>query len=171
MTDLKEEIRDLIRKASKLRVYASFWEWPDKSVKERGIVYDLLTSMDRDGFKRYRKIRSVRDEWPDCVVDDESGRLVAVEVTELVNEEAVRREQQGELVYPCWTDNDIIQQVTRILLRKEQRSSHGGLYTKVVLVMHTDEPELTGSRLFPIITSAQFPRLRNINRGFHYRFL
>jgi hypothetical protein len=155
---------ELISIMNKLRKHRSFWLWPKKPVMERGIVREFLDSMHHDGDMRYRNARSVNDDWPDCEVDDERGNTVAVEVTELADEEAVRRAQWGEMDFSYWTDGEIKEQVRSILARKNLRSSHGGLYSKVILVIHTDE--FTHSRLFPIIRDTEFMGLENIQEAF-----
>lgn len=161
MSDLIDEI---IKNLSRLRKHRSFWLWPNKPVVERGVVRELLNSMHHDGDMRYRNARSVNDDWPDCEVDDESGNTVGVEVTELVDEEAVRKAQKGEMVFSYWTDGEIKEQVSRILTRKDLKSSHGGLYSKVILVIHTDE--FTHLHLFPVIRNTEFTRLENIQEAF-----
>jgi hypothetical protein len=161
MSDFADELISIV---SRLRKHRSFWLWPKKPVMDRGIVRELLDSMHHDGDMRYQNARSVNGDWPDCEVDDELGNTVAVEVTELVDEEAVRRAQRGELDFSYWTDGDIKEQVRSILVRKDLKSSHGGLYSKVTLVIHTDE--FTHLRLFLVIRDTEFTRLENIQEVF-----
>jgi len=149
---------------SKLRKHRSFWLWTKKPVMERGIVRELLDSMHHDGDMRYQNVRSVNGDWPDCEVDDEFGNTVGVEVTELVDEEAVRKAQRGEMDFSYWTDDEIKDRVSGILAHKDLRSSHSGLYNKVILVIHTDQ--FTRSHLFPVIKNTKFTRLENIQEAF-----
>jgi hypothetical protein len=161
MSDLIDEI---IRNLSRLRKHGSFWLWPKKPVVERGVVRELLNSMHHDGDMRYQNARSVNDDWPDCEVDDDLGNTVAVEVTELVDEEAIRTAERDEMDFSYQTDGEIKEKVSKILARKNLKSSHGGLYRKVILVIHTDE--FTHSRLFPVIRNTEFMRLENIQEAF-----
>ena len=161
---MSDFVDELISKVSRLRKHASFWLWPNKHEVERGVVQELLNSMRRDGDLRYRNARSVADDWPDCEVDDEHGNTVGVEVTELADEEAVRKGQRNEMDFSRWTDDQIKDQLSRILVRKNLKSSHGGLYCKVILVIHTDE--FTRLRLFPVIRETEFMRLENIQEAF-----
>ena len=161
---MSDFIDELIGIASRLRKHASFWQWKKKPVMERGVVQELLNSMHRDGDMRYQNARSVNDDWPDCEVDDEFDNTVAVEVTELVDEEAIRVAERGEMDFSYQTEGEIKERVSRILAHKDLRSSHGGLYGKVILVIFTDE--FTHSRLFPIIRNTEFMRLENIQEAF-----
>src|SRR4030042_5279333 len=108
---MSDFVDELISKMSRLRKHASFLLWPNKHVVERGGVQELLNSMRRYGDLRYRNARSVADDWPDCEVDDEHGNTVGVEVTELVDEEAVLRGQRNEMDFSRWTDGQIKDQL------------------------------------------------------------
>jgi len=161
---MSDFIDEIIKNVNRLRKHRSFWLWPKKHVMERGIVKELLNSMQQDGDTRYRNSHSVTDDWPDCEVDDKFGNTVGVEVTELVDKEAIQKAQRDEMDFSNWTDDEIKERVRDILSRKDLKSSHGGLYKKVVLVIHTDE--FNSSRLFPVIKSTKFPRLKNIQEAF-----
>jgi len=163
---MNDFVNDIVKIILRLRKSAAFWEWPDKSAKELEIVKNLLDSMERDGIKHYRNPRSLKDNWPDCTIENESGNSIAVEVTELVDEEVIQRCQQGEAVYRLWTDEDIVDEVKKRLIGKDLKSFHGNLYSKVILVIHTDEFELIASRLFPALGKGEFPVLRNIEEVF-----
>jgi hypothetical protein len=154
-----QDINEVIRRRRK---YASYWDWPDRDVKEIGVVRDLLEAMRERGDERYRQPDCVDDQWPDCIVKDASGRNVAVEVTELVDEEAIKICQKGEGVYRRWSDEDVTKKITAIMRAKDQKANHGGLYAKAVLVIFTDEFELTSPRLMPILERHLFPYLTNI---------
>jgi hypothetical protein len=94
--------KGLLEKIRRVRKYASFFEWPDKKLKERSIVESLLNSMQLGGEAKYSEPIPSPDDPADCVVSDHDGRPVAVEVTELVSAEAIRRNQQGDNVYRQW---------------------------------------------------------------------
>lgn len=162
---MNDFVNDIVKAINKLRKYASFWEWSDKSTKELEIINNLLDSMVLNGIRRYSNPQSVKDNWPDCTVD-ESGHSVAVEVTELVDEEIIKRCQRGEMVYRLWTDEGIVDKIKERIIEKDRKCFHGKLYNKVILVIHTDEPELIASRLFPVIIRGKFPFLRNIKEVF-----
>jgi hypothetical protein len=153
------DMNEVIRRQRK---YASYWDWPDKDVKEIGVVRDLLEAMCKRGDERYGQPNGVDDQWPDCIVKDASDRNIAVEVTELVDEEAVRICQKGERVYRRWRDEEVIDKLTAIMARKDKKANHGGLYAKVMLVIYTNEFELTSPRLMPILENRVFPGLTNI---------
>ena len=69
------------------RGYASYREWPKQSTEELGAVSALLGTLEAQGILRGREIRSrtTGEDPPDCEFIDQSGRRIAVEVTELVD--------------------------------------------------------------------------------------
>jgi hypothetical protein len=148
------------------RKYASFFDWPDKAVKEWDVVCELLSSMHARGDYRYtHKFDRVDGDWPDCVIRDSSGVQIGVEVTEFVDEKAVEICERGENVYREWSHQAVREKIAQILKRKDEKAHHGGLYGKLILVIHTDEFELTSSRLFHILADSVFP-LRNIDEAY-----
>jgi SAM-dependent MidA family methyltransferase len=163
---MNDFVNDIVKIILRLRKSAAFWEWPDKSAKELEILKKLLNSMERDGIRHYRNPRSLKDNWPDCTIENEFGNSIAVEVTELVDEEVIQRCQRGEAVYRLWTDENIVDEVKKRMIKKDRKSFHGNLYSKVILLIHTDEFELIASRLFPALDKGKFPILRNIEEVF-----
>lgn len=138
--------KELLEKMRRVRKYASFFEWPDKKLKERSIVEFLLNSMQLGGEAKYSKPIPSPDEPPDCVVSDEDGRPVAVEVTELVSAEAIRRNQRGNNVYREWKFNEIAHELNNAILKKDGKRFHGGPYAKKIVLIFTDEIILQASQ-------------------------
>jgi hypothetical protein len=131
--------KGLLEKLRRVRKYALFFEWPDKKLKERGVVDSLLHSMQLEGTAEYlAPIPSPHDP-PDCVVSDRAGRLVAVEVTELVSAEAIRRNQQGDNVYRDWKPGEVTHKINSLILKKDGKRFHGGPYVKKIVLIFTDE--------------------------------
>ncbi len=140
----ESEIIDAIRDArTKRKGYASFFDWPDKPVKEHGVVCDLLESIEAEGGHHgILKLRSHQPDPPDCVGTAASGERIAFEVTELVDQDTIKRNRRGENVWKEWTQDELLLKIEGIVRRKDSKTLHGGPYSKVVLVIHTDEPLL-----------------------------
>ena len=61
----------------KCKVYASYWDWPDKELKERGIVCDLLEAIEVSGEHHgIVSVRANRPDPPDCVGTKTNGELI-----------------------------------------------------------------------------------------------
>jgi len=63
-----------------------------------------------------------------------------VEVTELVCQEAARRNQKGERIYRDWQTHEVLRKVKDRLQEKDAKVYRGGPYSKIVAIVHTDEP-------------------------------
>lgn len=121
------------------RTYASFFEWPNKQIKELGIVQDFVEELSRHGLV-WRDARVYQPDPPDCVCFDENGNIIALEVVELVSREAIERNHRGEDVLCIWTPQDIKRGIDSILSGKDRKAFNGGPYAEIAVVIHTDEP-------------------------------
>jgi hypothetical protein len=93
--------------------YASFWwNFPDKPTKERGIICDLLEAIEAEGGHHgIVKVRKNSPDPPDCIGIVANGELVAFEARELVDQETVKRNEQGQRVWKEWTASGLIEKV------------------------------------------------------------
>jgi len=152
--------------SGKMRKYASYFDWDDKGIKERGAVNDLFSSMREYRGCPYSNVATAKHDPPDCIATDEEGNTVGIEVSELVDEEAVRRNQQGKDVYRLWDTDSVIDHIQQILLNKDGKSYQGGPYVKLILVIHTDEPEITPERYISVIQQHTFEGMRQIDEAY-----
>lgn len=157
---------DFIKIIKNMRKYSNFFDWPEKSLKERGIVEHLLESMRQCGETSYANPRSCSDQWPDVLVKDQLGGEVGVEVTELVDETSVRENQQGNGIYCIWKPAEIKDEIEKILAKKDLKSNRGGKYTKIVLLIHTDELTVEPEKYIPLIKTWSFKKPEQINEAF-----
>lgn len=126
-----------------MRKYAGFWAWPDKRRKELGVVEELFEAMRWGGIQEYQSPENAPEDPPDCTMRAADGSLAAVEVTELVCQEAARRNHNGERIYRDWQPVEVLQQVKDRLQAKDAKVYRGGPYSKIVAIVYTDEPVLT----------------------------
>lgn len=146
-TECLEKARQSVR-----RGYATHFEDPDKQMKELGVVKELLRSMELRGEAKYSNPISSLNDPPDCVVFDREGREVAVEVTELVDEEAIRRSLHGDKVSQPRTPVEeveeikVITKINCIIQKKDGKVFKGGPYAKKILLIFTDETILVSRR-------------------------
>ena len=136
------QLREVFRKD---KGYAQFWDYPDRPIKECGIVCDLLEAIEnQSGPQEIRKARPNKPDPPDCIGITASGERVAVEVTELVaNNQPVELNKLGERVFKQWSADELITKLQARITAKDSKEFHGGPYSKVMLVIHTDEPLLS----------------------------
>ena len=88
-----EHIKILREKIPKLRHVHDFYDWPDKDIKERGIVEDALKSLNLE-FSSLRG-RGRRD--PPDVDAIVCNRRVGFEVTEFVDQKHIERVKKAAI--------------------------------------------------------------------------
>jgi hypothetical protein len=97
MSDKEDKIFEIVRKATERpRGHADHFQWPiDRLRAELGVVQDLSASLDAIGAAFFfdLKGRAQHDDPPDCEAVDKDGQRIAIEVTELVDENAIERAQ------------------------------------------------------------------------------
>jgi len=163
-----ERIVEILKR---LRPYAPFWEFPDKSTKEYGIVKDFIDALSGIGVLPYRQIVAQKPDPPDFKATDHSGRAIGVELTELVSEEAIRENikvkgKQEHYVYKDWTPADFICAVQERLDNKAHKQYNGGPYDELHLVIFTDEPVLTYEECEKLLKAHVFKTANQLRRAY-----
>lgn len=149
----------------KIRKYANFFEAPSKELKEKIVCEEWLNTFGAANGYNAESLNTVSDEWPDCEVKTKSGELCGIEVTELVDSEAIRRNERGDEVYRTWSVQELREAIHERLEDKNIQS-HGGKYTRLILLLHTDEFEITFDSYSQEIEAFNFPRFDNIDEAY-----
>jgi hypothetical protein len=161
--DFRQELTNGIAKS---RRYAGYFDWPDKTIKERGIAEDfvpayvLLTGVSV-------KIVGLGDDPPDVILMSDRGEKLALELTELVDQKIAEKGQYTNVALLAdWPDEKLRKQICKILARKDSKlgSLDRGLYPLCLLVIHTDETLLTPERLQRVLNPPI--QTRNIDGAF-----
>lgn len=128
-----------MKNMSKRRQYAAHFNHPDKPVKEMGIVKEWLELFSG---RYHSPVYGPHPNYaPDCIVLDKSNRKIAVEVCELVDRIAVESNLAGRRIYRKYGKEDFLNSLEGILKTKDSKKYHGR-YSKIIILVHTDEPDL-----------------------------
>ena len=153
MTDDEErEIVALMGESmARARGYADFFGWSlDRNLEEWGVLQALRESLEAQGRVFYYtdlRIRGRSHDPPDCEARDADGRRVAVEVTELVSEDAIRAYKAGRVYdFALWDRESFLASLAQVIARKDSNYPrlkdppyHGGYE----LVVFSYEPMLS----------------------------
>lgn len=161
MTDI-DRIREFIKVQRK---YASFFEWykREKNIKEVGVVESLLESISTQGSHIYKNLRASKEDPPDCLAETGNGAMVGFEVRELVDRDAIELNEKGRGVYRDWTNDEVVQELQKIIDEKDSKNYIGGPYEKMILVIPTDEPVLTYGQLKPVLDIREFKPTKQLH--------
>ena len=149
----------------KRRKYANFFEAPSKEFKELTVSEEWLSTYGAEHGYNEKSLVASNDQWPDCEVNMNSGELCGIEVTELVDQECIERNEKNQNVYRRWNDDEIVEAIERRLKDKNTKN-HGGKYQKLIVLIHTDEIEITFDRGNKVIEAHTFSGLKNINEAY-----
>jgi len=157
---------DSIQPKRKKKKYALFFDWYDKKRKELGILEDLLKTMNIRNEAYYHSPKISKNDPPDCTLLDRNNRLIAVEIRELVSEEAVRNAEQSKFAWKFWYLEDVLKEIDSILKEKAGKDYHGGPYQKIIVVIHTDEYSMNYKTYAAGLEEAVFPNYSLIDEAY-----
>lgn len=161
------------------REYADRFDWkgPDREAakreKERGIVIDWLGAMFRES-SPYVSFDSCPAPLPDCQLVDKSGRKVGVEVTELVDKATIERNKYSSYHWKEYSAADLVAALAQ-RLNSKNRNLRGARHvidrhgiSKLIVVMHCDEPDLRSRPQFcrDVLSTARFTGYEEIDEAF-----
>ena len=149
-----------------MKTYASFFEWHEKGQKELSVVEELVVALNRSAGLSLHSPAEFSPDPPDCVCLDDVGNPVAIEVTEIVCEESVRLNAQGQKVYRVWRPGELRQGIQRVLLEKDTKAFHGGPYQSVIACLFTDEPALSFTDAVAELDGATFGPLSQLTNAY-----
>lgn len=169
----KEILEQIIEARNKSRGYADFFGWgSDRDIEEWGVVNSLAESFEKEGKKIFTSLkrRGRPNDPPDCEALDNQGNRIAIEVTELVDEKAIKAYKSGA-VYQCadWPKSKFIALLELLLSRKDSKYAElkqppysGGYF----VVIFTDETMLDRLTVESYLQGHKFNTPRSITRAF-----
>jgi hypothetical protein len=160
----------LVEVIKRMRPYASFWEWPDKGIKEHGIIKDFIDALSRSGVLPYKYVEAHNPDPPDFKAIDSSGRSIGIELTELVSEAAIcenikAKGDQNKYVYKDWSPEDFVSAVQERLAIKGFKK-YNGACDEIHVVIFTDEPTLTHTEYEQLLEAHTFKVSNQIRRAY-----
>lgn len=122
----EKAIVELMREAQqRARGYADFFGWaPDRDLEEVGIVQSLAESLEAEQKLFFASIRGRGrpNDPPDCEAKSFVDERIAIEVTELVDGEAIRAFKSGrDYDWAEWDRAKFLQELAEALSRKDSR--------------------------------------------------
>ena len=153
------------------RNYSDFFSWPvNRQLEEWAIVDSLKESLEKSnaGFFHSVIARGQGNDPPDCEAVLLGGGKAGIEVTELVDTEILMAHMNGNTGRKAeWSKPKLIDAITkRLEIKNASKNIKGGPYDLYVLVIHTDEPELSYDYAAPILAEHIFAYYSLIQRAF-----
>ena len=154
---------------SKIRPHAGYFAWaPNRPVEERGAVDELMTSLEAEGQAFFHSPQSRSPDPPDLEALLFNGERLGIEVTELVDGDAIVAAKTNR-PYPQapYTEAEISDLLSQRIAEKDSPASiHGGPYAHYMLLIYCDEPRVLDYGLLDSVRYMTFSTTRLINRAF-----
>lgn len=173
MDDIDPEVMKALREAIKRqRPYADYFGFAvDRSIAEVGVAETLCKALASAGQPLATDIKSrgQGNDPPDCEGTGEAGARIGIEVTELVDPDAIVAAKAGCVFdWADWTREKLLAEVQGRLSDKDRKLSRarGGPYDTHVVIIHTDEPLLNITRVRTLVDSARFLPMAVVDRAF-----
>ena len=147
------------------RKYANFFEGGTKEQKELFVSQEWLNTYGNNNDYNDTTLSLVDDQWPDCQIETSAGDLCGIEVTELVDKDCIQLNERGEDVYRLWSNTEVIDAITERLKIKNTKT-HGGKYSKLIVLIHTDEFEILYRDYNEAVSRQKFSNMENIDEAY-----
>lgn len=172
--DEEQEILDQIRAArAKRRGYADFFSWPtNRDLEEYSIASQWRASLEAqgNGFFSVLKARGRPHDPPDLEAISNHGGRVAIEVTELVDSNAIRAFKAGRTYdWAEWSKEKFLAAVEERIDAKDscfpnlKEPPYDGGY---IVLLHTDEPKLPRQVVDSYLKDHRFKKPKHVTRAF-----
>jgi len=164
--DWKKVLAEMEYQASKPKYAPRFYWRGDQGQEEHFVMRDFLTALKANGELNFSKVRPFRPDPPDFIADATDGTTIAFELREFVSQEARRRTTEGERVMARWNDEQFFHSIDNIIREKDEKTFNGGPYSRIILLVPTDEYNITPDMVERVFSARQFDKPRNITEGF-----
>ena len=94
---------------------------------------------------------------------DNRGKLVGIEISEFVDLKTVRDAEHNKAHPKYWEQQEIIDRTQSIIQKKDQKKFHGGPYSKIILIIFTDETFLDRDNAIHYLKQHKFKRTNQID--------
>jgi len=178
--DTEEEkrfIKGIKETIAKSRGYADSFEWrPDRDLEECAVVRLFCEALEKEckPFIDRNSIisRGRGDDPPDCEGNDLGGNVIGIEVTELVNPEAIIAFKKNQVYeWAEWDRTKLIDAISNRLDAKNfPERIKGGPYKSYILIIYTDEDVLNADYIKDLLKGYLFARRNLIDRAFLFIF-
>lgn len=170
------EVTGPMREASlKSRGYADYWEWKiDKPRAERRVAEVLRNFLVAAGEELSGDLASITPDPPDVLLRTVDNQRIGIEVTELVDEGAARRNHKRKMgtdptvdEWVLWDASGVAAALNDRVLKKDQKMSmvEIGAYDELILAICTDEPLIDEALAKAAVVLAE-TKTKSINRAY-----
>lgn len=170
-----DQVVAIMREArAKSRGYASYWEWaPNRSLAEIGVARALAEYLTHSEERTWASVSPIINDPPDVLLLCTSGERLGIEVTELVDADAIKRHRHRKMTdtaeaydWADWTIERLTSSIVEAVERKDRKlASRAGQYDELIVAIATDEPLISLELARQAIQNSA-PSVHTVHRAF-----
>jgi hypothetical protein len=160
---MRHDLGVFAKMIARQRKYAGFFAIGDKHATERTVVEELVTALRAAGIDDLPNLVAADKDPPDLVGETSAGGRVGIEVTEAVSQDAVHANERGHAVYRHWSPGEFAELLAARIADKDTKVYSGGPFERLILCIHTDEPEISHERAMAEVARLTPVQLRQIH--------
>ncbi|KZZ75274.1 hypothetical protein A3765_10660 [Oleiphilus sp. HI0130] len=167
----EEAYKKQIAKLKELkRSHANHYQWHDKTIKELIIGLDFFAQLEESLGERLINIEPAEDP-PDVKITTSKDRVIGVEITELVDQQAIEYSIKGDPRYSeklvSWNKETTLAALDEIISSKNKKCNQAKEnYECLVLLIFTSEPRLVSKNLMEYISGHDWQAQENIDAAY-----
>lgn len=164
-----KKVQEIIEFQLSKPTHARGWVWHgNKPQAERFIMRDFIETLGAMGKLDFTNTQQRKPEHaPDFFADAQDGTRVAFEVSEFVSQEARRlTARTGKGYIPSWSDEQFHAAIDKIIRKKDKKVFKDGPYSKITLVIPTDEAMVAHEMVDRVFSAGRFAKARQITDGY-----
>lgn len=164
----KHVVADALKVVPTLRKYAGYraWKRNQKAIPEIDVARNVAQYLGTQGDLALTNLRPAEHDPPDVLANDVAGRIVGIEIVELVDPSAVRaNEQRGDEppVMRFWTESEVLGRVDQLVKGKDGKKYLGGPFGRIIVAVHTDEPDVRYDAYAPALRGLTIAGLKQVD--------
>jgi hypothetical protein len=149
-----------------MRKYASFFQFGDKAVNEFLIAQEFINWFNKNQDQTLHSLVSSIKDPPDCSCLNENNQLIGIELVELVCQQSIELSERSKLVYRSWGQEELIDKIKHLLIDKDSKSYQNGPYSEIIVLIHTDETDLSIEKTTKYLLHSIFGPFNQITQSF-----
>ena len=150
------------------RVYAPYFALSSSQQDNEISVADVLSrELTKHGISSFNSIvpRGRGKDPPDCEARNGNGKLIGIEVTELVDGNSISAAKNGEYIFQdALKLSEVTEIITTIIHKKDGADIKGGPYDEYILIIYCDDPRFLDFEIQDAIRKEKFGPVSLIDR-------
>lgn len=170
---MEEFLRELWEDVEQVRKHAPYFALSkDKRQNELEVVGQFNQELKSQGVEPFDSIvvRESGEDPPDCEATGNGGGRIGIEVTELVDGDAIASAYNGEMIdqnLPI-PPSLVIEKVSAIFRRKDCAVVKGGSYDLYILIIYCDDPAFLDFEIHNRLRNERFGPTKLIDRAYFF---